>query len=62
MRLVLRPQRVYWILRDDRRRRDLRQGPAVRTSESQRAVLLSIHLVAVFVHCAVVPATQQREV
>ena len=43
-------------------RRDIRQRSTVRPPELERAVGLSIHLVAFFVDRAVVPATEQREV
>ncbi len=43
-------------------RRHLGQEPAVRAPEPELAVGLSIHLVALLVHRAVVPATEQREV
>jgi hypothetical protein len=41
---------------------NLGQGPAVRPPESKRAVGLSIDLIALLVHRAMVPATQQGEV
>jgi hypothetical protein len=44
------------------RRRDLGQGRAVGPSELERAGGLSIDLVTLLVHRAMVPATQQGEV
>jgi hypothetical protein len=44
------------------RRRNLGQGPAVGPPEPERAVGLSIDLIALLVDRAVVPATQEREV
>ena len=44
------------------RRRYIRQGSAVRPTEGERAVGLSIHLVALLVYRAMVPATEEREV
>ena len=43
-------------------RRDIRQDPTVRLPEPERAAGLSIDLVALLVHRAVVPPTEQREV
>ena len=37
---------------------DIGQGPAIRSPEPKRAVGLSIHLVPLLVHRAVMPATQ----
>ena len=48
--------------RDSRRRRDVGQRPAMRTPELQRAVRRSLELIALLVHRAVMPATEQREV
>ena len=45
-----------------RRGRDIGQRPSVRPTELERAVGLSIHLVALLVHRAMVPATEEREV
>ncbi len=45
-----------------RRRRDIGQEPAVRPPEPERAVGVSIHLVAFLVDRTVVPATEKREV
>jgi hypothetical protein len=44
------------------RRRDLGQRPAIRPPELERAIRLSIDLIALFVDRAVVPATEQREI
>jgi len=44
------------------RRRDLRQKPAIRPSESKIAVRLSIELVTLFVDSPVVSATEQRQI
>ena len=43
-------------------RRDVGQHSPVRPPELQRAVGLSGHLIAFFVHRAVMPATEQREI
>ena len=42
--------------------RDLGEEPAIRSPKSQRAIGLSIDLIALLVHRAMVPATQQGEV
>ncbi len=47
---------------DRGRLRHVGQGPAIGPPEAKRAVGLSIHLIPLLVHRAVVPATQQREV
>src|SRR3989442_1087362 len=44
------------------RRRDIGQGSAIRTPELERAVGLSIHLIALLVYRAMVPATEESEV
>jgi len=40
----------------------LRQWPAVRSPEAEVSIGLSLHLISLFVHRAVMPATQQREI
>ena len=60
--LVLGPKDVDRIGGHDHWRRDLGQELAVRPPEPERAVGLSIHLVALLVDRAVVPATEQGEV
>ena len=45
-----------------RRRRDVGQHSPVRPPELQRAVALSGDLIALFVHGAVMPTTQEREI
>ena len=62
LRVVLRAEGLDRIGGHRGRRRDLGQEPAVRPPELQRAVGLSIDLVALLVHRAVVPATEQGEV
>jgi hypothetical protein len=62
LRLVPRSEGLDRIGRDRGRRRDFGQGPAVRPTEAERAIGLSIDLVALLVYRAVVPATEQGEV
>ncbi len=62
LRRVPRSQNVDGIVRHVWRRRDFGQWPAVRAQESQFAVGLSLHLVTLLVNCAMVPATEQRQV
>ena len=62
LRVVLRPERLDRIGGHRGRRRDLGQRPAVRPPEPERAVGLSIDLIALLVDRAVVPATEQSEV
>jgi len=62
LRRVPRAQNVDGIVRHVWRRRDFGQWPAVRAQESQFAVGLSLHLVTLLVNCAMVPATEQRQV
>jgi hypothetical protein len=62
LRLVPRPDDLHRIARHLGRRRDLGQELAVRTSEPKLAIRLSIDLVALLVHGAMVPATEQREI
>ena len=45
-----------------RGRRDIRQRSAIRPPELERAVGLSIHLIALLVYRAMVPATEERKV
>jgi hypothetical protein len=59
---VPRPEGLERIAEHGRRRRHLGQGPAVGPPEPERAVGLSIHLVALLVDGAVVSATQQGEI
>jgi len=56
------PKGVNRIGGHHRRRRDVGQHSAVRPPELQRAVGLSGHLIALFVHCAMMPPTEQREI
>ncbi len=60
--VVPRPERLNRIGGYCGRRRDLRKGPAIWSPEPERAVRLSIDLVALLVDSAMVPTTQQREV
>jgi hypothetical protein len=62
LRVVLRPKGLDRIGGHCGRGRDLGQEPAVRSPEPERAVRLSIDLVALLVHRAVMPATEQSEV
>ena len=62
LRVVLLSEGRDWIGGYCGRRRYIRQGSAVRPTEGERAVGLSIHLVALLMHRAVVPATEEREV
>ena len=62
LRVVLLSEGLDWIGGYCGRRRDIRKGPTVPPTEGERAVGLSIHLVALLVYRAVVPATEQREV
>jgi hypothetical protein len=55
-------QDLKWIDRYHGRRRDVGQHSPVRPPELQRAVGLSGDLIALFVHGAVMPPTQQREI
>jgi hypothetical protein len=60
LRLVLRPQGLDRIGGHRGRGRNLEQGTAVGPPESERAIGLSIDLIALFVDRAVVPATLCR--
>ena len=62
LRLVPITEGLDGIGRDRSGRRHLGQELPVRTAEAKLTVGSSIHLVALLVHCAVVPATEQREV
>ena len=62
LRVVLCSKGLDRIGRYSRRGRDLGKQPAVRSQEAERAVGLSIDLIAFLVHRAMVPATQQGEV
>src|SRR5216117_516777 len=62
LRLVPRPQGLDGIGGYHSRMRPLGQEPPVRLPEVELAVRLSIHLVALLVDRALVPATEQREV
>jgi len=62
LRIVPCPERLDRIGGHRGRRRDLGQGPAVRPQEPERAVGLPIDLVALLVHGAMVPATEERKV
>ena len=58
--LVLCAERLDRIGRHGGRRRDIRQQPAVRSPELQRTVGLSIDLIALLMHRAMVAATLCR--
>ncbi len=60
--VVRRWQRVDGIARHRGGRRNVRQWPAVRSPEAEVSIGLSLHLISLFVHRAVMPATQQREI
>jgi hypothetical protein len=62
LRVVLRPERLDRIGGHRGRGRDVWEQLAVRSPELKRAVGLSIDLIALLVHSAMVPATEQREV
>jgi len=62
LRVVPRAQGLDRIRGHCGRRRDLGQQPAVRSSESKRAVGLSIDLKALFVHRSVMSTTEHREI
>ena len=62
LRVVLCAERLDRIGGHRGRGRDVGEQPAVRSPEPERAVGLSIDLIALLVHRAVVPATEQREV
>jgi hypothetical protein len=62
VRIVSRSQNLHGIAAYLRSRRDLGQGPPVRTAELKLAIRLAIELVALFVDGAVVPATEQGEI
>jgi hypothetical protein len=62
LRLVLRPERLDRIGGHRGRGRDVREQLAVRSPELKRAVGLSLDLIALLMHRAVVPATEQRKI
>ena len=62
MSVVHREQRVDGIARHRDERRNVRQWPAVRSPEAELSISLPFHLITLFVHRAVMPATQQREI
>ena len=62
LRVVLRMEGLDRIRGHCGRRRDLGQQPAIRSPELQRAVGLSIDLIALLVHRAVMEVAKQREV
>ena len=62
LRLVPRPESLNGIGGDRSGRRHLEQESPVRAPEPELAVGVSIHLVALLVDRAVVPATEEREV
>src|SRR5688572_6150372 len=62
LRVVLRAERLDRIGGHCGRGRNVWEQLAVRSPELKRAVGLSIDLIALLVHRAVVPATEQREV
>jgi len=62
LRNVARSQRLGRITRHRSRRRHCGQEPAIRTPEAKLSVGVSLHLVALFVHRAVMPTTEQCEI
>ena len=62
LRLVRRAQDTERIVRDPGRRWHLGQQLASRTAEPQLAVRFALDLDALFMHRAVVPATQDRQI
>jgi hypothetical protein len=60
--IVQRAQGRHGIIRHPRRRRHIRQYAPIRSAELQLAVRLSMDLVALLVHGAMVPATEHREI
>ena len=62
LRLVPRAQNVDGIVRHVWPSRNFGQRPAVRAPELELAVGLSLHLVTLLVHRAVMAATEQRQV
>ena len=62
LRVVLRSEGLDWVCGHRGRGRDVGQQLAIRSPELKRAVGLSIDPIALLVHRAVVPATEQREV
>ena len=62
LRVVLRPEGLDRIGWHRGRGREVGEQLAVRSPELKRAIGLSIDLIALLVHRAVVPATEQREV
>ena len=60
--VVHREQRVDGIARHRDERRNVRQWPAVRSPEAELSISLSLHLITLFVHRAVMAATQQRQI
>ena len=62
LRVVPLSESVDWIRRHRRGKRDIGQRSAIRPPEPERAVGLSIHLVALLVYRAMVPAAEQREI
>ena len=62
LRVVLFSEGLDRIRGHRRARRDFGQRSAIRPPELERAVGLAIHLIALLVYRAMVPATEQREV
>jgi len=59
---VVSAQHAHRIGRQRGSARHVRQDPTVRTSEPKLSVGESVELIALLVHRAVVPATQEREI
>jgi len=59
---VSRSQHIYRITLQRKRRRHIRERPAIRTPELKRPVRLTLDPVALLVHGPVVPSTQKREI
>ena len=62
LRIVPRSDGLHGIVGHVARNRDLGENPPVRAAELKLAVRSSIERVALLVHGAVVPATEQREI
>jgi len=60
--VVRRAQRGDGIARHRGERRNVRQWPAVRSPEAELSISLSLHLITLFVHRAMMATTQQREI
>src|SRR5262245_26969863 len=62
LRFMSHPESLDGLLRHRGRRRHVRQKPAIRPTELERAVGTPRDRVAFLVNCAMMPATQERQV